>query len=114
MGATDSTPSRVAQRNLLVAMKLHAGRAEDLGDVVMLSEKVDWKTVARCAACGSKEQLMDQIGSGIREISSAKFALDLKSTFVMRSDPSFLIKRAILSLSTLGTLVALENFKDSL
>ena len=113
-GATDSTPSRVAHRNLLVAMKLHAGTTEDLGDVVMLSEKVDWKSVARYAACGSKEQLVEQIESGIGEMSSPKFASDLKSTFAMRSDPTFLIKGAILSLSTLRTLIAREKFKDSL
>ena len=114
VGATDSTPSRVAHRNLLVAMKLHAGAPEDLGDVVVLSEKVDWKTVARYAACGSEEQLVGQIESAIREISSPKFASDLKSTFAMRSDPTFLIKQAILSLSALRTLVAREKFKDSL
>ena len=114
MGATDSTPSRVAHRNLLVAMKLHAGAPEDLGDVAMLSEKVDWKIVARYAACGSKEQLVGQIESGIGEMSSPKFASDLKSTFAMRSDPTFLIKGAILSLSTLRTLIAREKFKDSL
>ena len=114
VGATDSTPARVAQRNLLVAMKLHAGRTEDFADVVMLSEKVDWKIVAKYAACGSKEQLVEQIESAIIEISSAKFASDLKSAFAFRSDPSFLIKRAILSLSTLRTIVAQEKFKDSL
>ena len=114
VGATDSTPARVVGRNLLVAMKLHAGRTEDIGDVVMLSEAVDWKAVARCAACGAKEKLIEQIESAIREISSAKFASDLKSSFAMRSDSTFLIKRANLGLRTLRTLVAEEKFKDSL
>ncbi len=36
-GATDSTPARVARKNLLVAMKLHAGKTQDSEDVVMLS-----------------------------------------------------------------------------
>jgi len=114
VGATDSTPSRVAQRNLLVAMKLHTGRTEDLGDVVMLSERADWNTVARCAACGSKEQLIDQIDSAIREISSAKFASHLKSTFAIRGDLTFRIKQANLDLHSLSTLVAEQQFKDSL
>jgi hypothetical protein len=95
-------------------MKLHAGKTEDLGDVVTLSEKVDWKAVARCAACGSKEQLVEQIESAIREISSAKFASDLKSAFAMRSDPTLLIKQANLGLHSLRTLVAVQKFKDSL
>src|SRR6266540_4650165 len=103
VGATDSTPSRVVQRNLLVAMKLHLGGTQDFADVVMLSERVDWKTVATCAACGSKEQLIEQIDSVIREMSSAKFASDLKSTFAIRADPTFRIKQANLDLHSLRT-----------
>jgi hypothetical protein len=114
VGATDSTPSRVAQRNLLVAMKLHLGGTQDFADVVMLSERIDWKTVAKCAACGSKEQLIEQINSAIREISSAKFASDLKSTFAMRSDPTLLIKRANTDLQMLRPLIVEQRFRDSL
>jgi hypothetical protein len=114
VGATDSTPSRVAQRNLLVAMKLHAGGTQDFGDVVMLSERVDWKAVARCAACGSKQQLIEQIEYAIGEISSAKFALGLKSAFSMRSDPMSLVKQANLGLHSLRTLVDDQKFRDSL
>jgi len=114
VGATSSTPSRVAQRNLLVAMKLHAGETQDFEDVVMLSERVDWKTVARCTASGSKQQLIDQIDYAIGEISSAKFASELKSIFAMRSDPTPLIKRANLGLQSLRTLVAEQKFRDSL
>jgi len=114
VGTTDSTPSKVAQRNLLVAMKLHSGETQDFEDVVMLSERVDWKTVARCAACGSKQQLIDQIDYVIGEIPSAKFASELKSIFSMRSDPMILIKQANLGLRTLRTLVTQEKFKDSL
>jgi len=114
VGATGSAPSRVAQRNLLVAMKLHAGETRDFEDVVILSEKVDWKTVARCTASGSKQQVIEQIDYAIGEISSAKFALELKSIFAMRSDPTPTLKRAKLGLESLGTLVAEQNFKDSL
>ncbi len=114
VGATDSTPSRVAQRNLLVAMKLHAGETQDFEDVVMLSERVDWKTVARCTASGSKQQLIDQIDYAIGEMSSAKFASELESIFAMRSDPTPLLKRAKLGLQSLRTLVAEQKFRDSL
>jgi hypothetical protein len=114
VGATGSTPSRVAQRNLLVAMKLHAGETQDFEDVVMLAERVDWKTVARCTATGSKQQLIEQIDYGIGEMSSAKFASELKSVFAMRSDPTPLLKRANLGLQSLRTLVAEQKFRDSL
>jgi hypothetical protein len=114
VGATGSTPARVAQRNLLVAMKLHSGRTHDSGDVVMLSEGVDWKTVAKCAGCGSKEQLIAQVDFAIGEISSPRFASELKSTFAMKSDPTPLLKRANLGLHSLRTLVVEQKFKDSL
>jgi len=114
VGATGSTPSRVAQRNLLVAMKLHAGETQDFEDVVMLAERVDWKTVARCTATGSKDQLIEHIDYAIEEISSAKFASELKSIFAMRSDPTPLLKRAKLGLESLRTLVAEQKFRDSL
>src|SRR2546426_11874401 len=114
VGATGSTPSRVAQRNLLVAMKLHAGETQDFEDVVMLSERVDWKMVVRCAACGSKQQLIDQIDYAIGEISSAKFASELKSIFSMRSDPTILIKQANLGVRTPSEVFALEKLKDPL
>jgi hypothetical protein len=114
VGATDSTPSWVARRDLLIAMKLHAGRTQDYGDVVILSDRADWKTVARCAASGSREKLTEQIESGIQQTASATFVADLRSNFSMRSDPALLIKRANLGLQTLRTLVAQENFKDSL
>jgi hypothetical protein len=113
-GATDSTPSRVAQRNLLVAMKLHAGETQDFEDIVMLSERADWKMVARCAATGSKQQLIEQIDYATGEISSPKFASELKSTFALKGDPTPLLKRANLGLQSLGTLVAEQKFKDSL
>ena len=114
VGTTDSTPSRVAQRNLLVAMNIHGGRTEDFEDIVTLSERVDWKIVARCAACGSKEQLIRQIDFATGEISSPKFASDLKSTFAMRSDPSVLVRQANLGLHALRTLVAEKKFGESL
>ncbi len=61
VGVTDSTPSRVVGRDLLVAMKLHAGRRQDLWDIVVLSRGVDWETLAEFAACGSKEKLTQRL-----------------------------------------------------
>lgn len=114
VGASGSAPSRVAQRNLLLAMKLHSGETQDFEDIVMLSERVDWRTVARCAATGSKQQLTKQIDYAIEEIPSSKFALELKSTFAMKIDPTPLLKRANQGLQSLRSLVAEQKFRDSL
>jgi hypothetical protein len=113
-GATGSTPSRVAQRNLLVAMKLHAGETLDFEDIVMLSERVDWKMVARCAASGARQQLIEQIDYAIGEVSSPKFGSELNSTFALKGDPTPLLKRANLGLQSLRTLIAEQKFRDSL
>ena len=114
VGTTDSTPSRVADRNLLMALKLHEGRTQDLEDLVVLSEKADWKMVARYAASGSKEQLVAQIDSAIKEVSTSKFVADLRSSFAIRTDPTSLIKGTSFGLQTLRTLVGKEKFRDSL
>src|SRR5207248_10927163 len=45
--ATDSTPSRVTERNLLAAMKLHNARSESVDDVVTFAERVAWTTVSK-------------------------------------------------------------------
>ena len=114
VGVTDSTPSRVVGRDLLIAMKLHAGRRQDLGDVVVLSRGVDWETVAKLAACGSKEKLTERLESATSEISSPKFASDLKSTFAMRGDMGNQIATASRGLEKLKTLIALQNFSNVL
>ncbi len=114
VGVTDSTPSRVVGRDLLVAMKLHAGRRQDLGDVVVLPRGVDWETVAKLAACGSKEKLTELLESATSEISSPRFASDLKSTFTMRGDIANLIETAIRGLHRLKTLIARQNFSSVL
>ncbi len=110
VGVTDSTLSRVVGRDLLVAMKLHAGRRQDLGDVTVLSRGVDWENVAKVAACGSKEKLAEQLESATSEISSPKFLSDLKSTFAMRGDLESLIETASRGLRKLKTLIAHQKF----
>ncbi len=114
VGVTDSTPSRVVGRDLLVAMKLHAGRRQDLGDIVVLSRGVEWETVAKLAACGSKEKLTERVKSATSEISSPKFVSDLKSTFAMRGDMGNLIETASRGLEKLKTLIARQNFSNAL
>ncbi len=114
VGVTDSTLSRVAGRNLLAAMKLHAGRTQDIGDVVVLSQEIDWETVAKFAACGSKGEVARRIELAASEISSQKFASDFKSAFAMRGDVTSLIERAKRGLDELKTLIGEQKFNDSL
>lgn len=114
LGVTDSTPSRVVERNLLVAMKLHASRSQDLGDIAVLSEGVDWERVAACAACGLKDKFTEQLDRALEEVSSSKFSSDLKSTFAMRGNITPHIERARRGLGRLKTLIGEKTFTTSL
>lgn len=93
-GITDFTVSRVARRELLMAMKLHSGRDADLRDLVMLSEDADWDMVTRFANCGSMENLKGQLESAIEKVSSEEFSPALRAEFSLRADVRPLIERA--------------------
>ncbi len=113
-GVGDSTLSRVVTRELAAAMKLHAGRDQDLADIVMLSEGMGWDAVGRFAACGSKKKVRTQLETALAKIGTGKFESDLKSAFSLRADIRPLIKRAIRGLERLRALLAVLGFSPSL
>jgi len=114
VGATESILSRVAERNLLVAMKLHAARPQDLGDVVMLSKGTDWSKAASFCTTGSKRDLLDHLSRQTRELGSASVVNALRSNFALRTDPTSLVKEAARGLETLTKLVAEQKFRETL
>ncbi len=114
VGVTDSTASRVVTRELALAMKLHAGRDQDIADIVILSERVDWEAAGRLAACGSKEKVRTQLETALTRIVTRKFESDLKSAFSLRADIRPLIKQATKGLERLRNLLAEISFSVSL
>lgn len=114
VGATESTPSRVVGRELLASMKLHAGRAPDIRDVVVLSEGMNWEAVAGFAACGSREKVNRQLESALERTTTEKFRSDLRSSFALRADASPLIKHAVRGLEMLRKLLSDRDFRPSL
>ncbi|HEX9845324.1 MAG TPA: hypothetical protein VGA92_02540 [Candidatus Nitrosotenuis sp.] len=95
VGLTDSAHALVPKKELLMAMKTHAGRDTDLRDVVMLSERADWKAVKEFASRGSIDKVKKQIESAIATISKQEFASALKAEFGLRQDVSPIIKRTL-------------------
>ncbi|HKZ62080.1 MAG TPA: hypothetical protein VJZ68_06680 [Nitrososphaera sp.] len=95
VGLTDSTEARVPIKELLIAMKIHAGRDTDLRDVAMLSERADWKAVKEFASCGDVSRVKKQIGFAVETIGKPEFASALKAEFGLRQDVSQLIRRTL-------------------
>ena len=114
IGATGSTESQVVRRELLVAMKVHSGRNQDLRDIVMLSERVDWEAVARFAARGSKEKVDEQVESAIARIGEDRLESALKAEFGLRADARLLIKRTIRGLQKTRTLLRKQEANSRL
>lgn len=95
VGLTDSAEALVPQRELLMAMKIHAGRDTDMRDVAMLSERADWKAVGKFASCGDSDKVRKQVESAIATISKPEFASALKAEFGIRYDVSPIIRRTV-------------------
>jgi hypothetical protein len=95
VGLTDSAEAMVPKKELIMAMKIHAGRDTDLRDVTMLSERADWESIANFASCGDLDKVKVQIESALQIISKPQFASSLKAEFGLRSDVSPPIRRTI-------------------
>ncbi|MEM2785585.1 MAG: nucleotidyl transferase AbiEii/AbiGii toxin family protein [Candidatus Nitrosotenuis sp.] len=95
VGLTASTEALVPKKELLIAMKIHAGRDTDLRDVTMLSERVDWGMVKEFMSCGDTVKVKRQLESAIATISKSEFASALRAEFGIRYDVSPIIKRTV-------------------
>ena len=95
VGLTDSAEALVPKKELLMAMKLHAGRDTDLRDVTMLSERADWKAVKNFASYGDLNKVKKQIESAIVTISRSDFVSSLKAEFILRYDVTPVINRTV-------------------
>jgi len=95
VGATGSTQAPVVRRELLIAMKMHSCRDQDLRDIVMLSERVNWEIVAGLAARGSFKRVEEQIGSAIARVGDDRFESAIKAEFALRMNVNPLVKRTI-------------------
>ena len=95
VGLTDSAEAQVPARELIMAMKIHAGRDTDLRDVTMLSEQVDWQAMKDFAYCGNIAKVKKQLDAAIETISKPEFVSSLKAEFALRSDVRPMVKRTV-------------------
>ncbi len=106
VGLTDSARAFVPKRELLIAMKVHAGRGADLRDLVMLGEGADWDLVSEFADTGMKEKMIGQIAYAVRTINTDEFSSALKAEFVFRADVAPMVKRSTEGLNLLKELIS--------
>lgn len=104
VGLTDSAEAMIPKRELLMAMKIHAGRETDLRDIAMLSERADWDKVKEFASCGDLNKVKKQIESAIEIIGTPKFVSSLKAEFGLRSNVAPIIGRTLDGLSKVRRL----------
>lgn len=73
--------SKVASKEMLIALKLHSGRDTNIRDVVMLAEEADWDTVRRFCDRGDKAKLRGQLESAVERLRSSNFGRTVKAAF---------------------------------
>ncbi len=105
LGVTDSARSRVARRELLIAMKLHSGRGPDLRDVVMMVEDTDWKVVEKYAKKGDLAKVVNQLDSAVENLSKEEFLLGLKAAYSSKSTEDKRVKLALTGVTELKLLL---------
>ncbi len=106
VGLTDSARAFVPKRELLIAMKVHAGRGADLRDIVMMNERTNWKLVSEFADTGVKQKVIGQIANAMKAINTNQFCSALKAEFSLSLDVTPLIKKSVEGLNIVKHLLS--------
>ncbi|MBI4171049.1 MAG: hypothetical protein HY514_05090 [Candidatus Aenigmarchaeota archaeon] len=77
----DGVEFLVPSKELLVAMKIHAGRFADIRDIVALIEDCDIEGIKKKALRGNKEKLKSVLNSGLQFLYSPSFPDSFKGVF---------------------------------
>ncbi len=106
VGLTASARAFVPESELLIAMKLHAGRGADLRDIAMMSEHADWKLVSKFAETGVKRKMIRQVDNAIMRMSTNQFSSALKAEFGLSVDVTPLIMKSVRGLNAVKSLLS--------
>lgn len=93
VGIEKSTEVLIPERELLVALKIHAGRETDLRDIVILSKDVDLDKVREYAHTGARSKMKEQVERELKLLEDPRFVPSLKGVFTIRGDVSKDISR---------------------
>ncbi len=101
VGVSMAVESLVPSKEMMIAFKVHAGRLADARDIVMMSDGVEWDSVAEVVKRGKLVVVRRKIHD-IVEILSDKNAVDsLKGVYSRKGNVSGMIATTIKHLNTL-------------
>lgn len=92
-GLEGSVKFRTANRDLLLAFKLHSARRADVRDIVMLSEGANWDAVNTHFERGDPAKLGESLKRVLRALDDPKLAGSLRSEFSTSVDLKNRIKK---------------------
>lgn len=101
-GVGNSATVLVPTREILIAMKIHSARDADIRDIVMLSEDVDWHSVAKHSSRGDTKILLKQLKVIISRIGDEQFLSSLRAAFQLRRNVKPLLSSCKRGLSKLN------------
>jgi hypothetical protein len=93
VGRTLSVDTRIPERELLLAIKLHSGRFTDARDVVAAAADADFDRVETHLHRGDPEALAEQLASISEQLTDESFADSFKGEFQQQSVPDATIER---------------------
>ena len=93
VGRTLSVDTRIPERELLLAIKLHSGRFTDARDVISAAADADFDRVGTHLHRGEPEALAEQLASISEQLADESFADSFKGEFQQQSVPEATIER---------------------
>ena len=97
----DAVLSRVVSREMLIALKLHAGRDTDHRDIVMMADEADWDTVRSLCDRGVEPKLKNQLEAALAALVSQDSGGTNRAAFASRQDQGTRIANAAAMISDL-------------
>lgn len=85
-GIEASVRSRIPEKELLIAFKIHSGRRADVRDVIMLVENADAEKVLIHIKRGDIEELKNQLGKANDALVDKNLSDSLKGVFTLTVD----------------------------
>ena len=94
-GIEDEAEARIAAKEVLIALKIHAARLTDARDIVALCMDIDFKEVAKYVERGNLEVISSNLNILLKSIKSDSFKDSFKGVFSIEKLPKGNIDNAI-------------------